>query len=591
MNSAYGEYQGGMSTFEASRRSPLPHARILGPADPADTALVTLYLRRREPLPPAGTVRLTREQLRTRHGADPAELEAVRATLEELGLRVVYADAGTRRVQVEGGLARLAEVFGTELRRARVPASRRPDAPEVAFRYRTGELTVPEPIRDATVAVLGLDTRPQARAHFRILDEKRRKSPETVSYTPLQVGQAYGFPEGFDGTGHPIALIELGGGYDETSLGQYFQSLGVPTPAVTAVPVDGGSNTPTGQADGPDGEVQLDIEVAGALAPGAALTVYFAPNTDQGFADAVTDAAHATPTPTAISISWGGPEASWTAQSMQALDAACQDAVALGITVLVAAGDNGSTDGESDGESHCDFPASSPHVLACGGTRLTVDADGAISAESVWNDGAGGGATGGGVSTVYPLPAWQTGAGVPPNAGGGASGRGVPDVAGDADPESGYQVSVDGQSTVVGGTSAVAPLWAALVARLAQQAGHSFGLIQPLLYRGVQAGVAQPGFHDVTTGSNGAYSAGPGWDACTGFGTPDGTSLYSVLTAGSTTTVGKPTVPAPASPVTDVPVLATGQSAAAVGEPAAPADDLATSADGGEGGSAAIPAS
>ena len=551
-----------MSTFEASRRSPLPHARILGPADPADTALVTLYLRRREPLPPAGTVRLTREQLRTRHGADPAELEAVRETLEGYGLRVVYADVGTRRVQVEGSLARLSEVFGTELRHARIPASERAGAPELAFRYRTGELTVPEPIRDATVAVLGLDTRPQARAHFRILDEKRRKSTETVSYTPLQVGQAYGFPAGFDGTGHPIALIELGGGYDETQLGQYFQSLGVTAPSVTAVPVDGGSNTPTGQADGPDGEVQLDIEVAGALANGSALTVYFAPNTDQGFADAITDAAHATPTPTAISISWGGPEDSWTAQSMQAMDAACQDAVALGITVLVAAGDNGSTDGESDGRSHCDFPASSPHVLACGGTRLTLDADGAISAESVWNDGSGGGATGGGVSTVYPVPAWQAEAGVPANADTGATGRGVPDVSGDADPDSGYQVSVDGQSTVVGGTSAVAPLWAALVARLAQQAGHPLGLIQPLLYQGVQAGVAQPGFQDVTTGSNGAYSAGPGWDACTGLGTPNGTALHNVVTAGGTTTgttTAKPTVPAPASPIADTPVPAAAQ--------------------------------
>jgi kumamolisin len=523
----------------------LPHARILGAADPADTALVTLYLRRREPLPPAGTVRLTREQLRTRHGADPAELEAVRAAVEDLGLRVLYADAGTRRIKVEGSLRQLSEVFGTELSHARGPASRRPGAPEVAFRYRTGELTLPEPIREATVAVLGLDTRPQASAHFRILDEKRRAAPKTTSYTPLQVGQAYGFPEATDGTGHPIALIELGGGYDETQLTQYFQSLGVSTPTLTAVPVDGGSNAPTGQADGPDGEVQLDIEVAGALAPGAAFTVYFAPNTDQGFVDAITDAAHATPTPTAISISWGGPEDSWTAQSMQAMDAACQDAVALGITVLVAAGDNGSSDGESDGKPHCDFPASSPHVLACGGTRLTLDAQGAISAEAVWNDGASGGATGGGVSTVYPLPTWQSGAGVPPNADSGATGRGVPDVAGNADPESGYQVSVDGQSTVIGGTSAVAPLWAALVARLAQQAGQTFGLIQTLLYQGAKSGVAQPGFHDVTTGDNGAYAAGPGWDACTGLGTPDGATLPTVLANASTTPVGTTTKPTP----------------------------------------------
>jgi kumamolisin len=537
-----------MTSFEASHRTPLPHARILGPADPAATALVTLYLRRREPLPEAGTVRLTREQLRERHGADPAELAAVREALEGLGLRVVHADAGTRRVQVESTVARLSEVFGAELHDAHVQAADgRPASEESSFRYRTGELTLPEPIREATVAVLGLDTRPQARPHFRILDEKRRTKPHAVSYTPLQLGEAYRFPEGFDGTGQPIALIELGGGYDEAGLNQYFQSIGVAAPSVTAVPVDGGANSPTGEPDGADGEVQLDIEVAGALAPGSAFTVYFAPNTDQGFIDAVTDAAHATPTPAAISISWGGPESSWSAQSTQAFDEACQDAVALGVTVLAAAGDNGSSDGQSDGAQHCDFPASSPHVLACGGTRVTLGESGAIAAEAVWNDGSGGGATGGGVSTVYPVPAWQSGAGVPGNADSGAPGRGVPDVAGDADPESGYQVLVDGESTVIGGTSAVAPLWAALIARLSQQAGHTLGLVQPLLYQGVRAGVAQPGFRDVTSGDNGSYSAGPGWDACTGLGSPDGTALYSVLTGGTATSAGAPTVPAQAS--------------------------------------------
>ena len=475
-----------MSSFEASRRSPLPRAEILGPADPRAQARVTLYLRRREPLPPAGGELLTLEQLRERHGADPAQLEAVRTELERLGLRVVHADAGSRRVRVEGSVARLSEVFGVELhsaRRAAASSSAAGDAGE--FRYRTGELTLPEPIREATVAVLGLDTRPQARAHFRL---RRAERPGSVSYTPLQVGAAYRFPEDFDGTGQGIALIELGGGYDDSTLSQYFESLGVAAPRVTAVPVDGGANAPTGDPDGPDGEVQLDIEVAGALAPGAALTVYFAANTDQGFADAVTDAAHATPTPTAISISWGSSEDAWTAQARQVLDAACQDAAALGITVLAAAGDGGSTDGGTDGEAHCDFPASSPHVLACGGTRLTVDSSGAIAEEVVWNDGTAGGATGGGVSDLYPLPSWQSAVGVPQNANSGAAGRGVPDVAGNADPASGYQVLVDGSSAVVGGTSAVAPLWAALVARLAQQAGRPLGLLQPVLYGGARGG-------------------------------------------------------------------------------------------------------
>jgi kumamolisin len=517
------EYQGDMS-FEASRRAPLAHVEILGPADPAETARVTVFLRRRTPLPPAGSIVLTREELREVHGADPAEFEQVRARLEETGLRVVFADPGSRRIQVEGSVRRLSEVFGTTLHQARGRSERH--EPE-RYRYRTGALTVPESIAHATVAVLGLDTRPQAAAHFRI---RPRQAAETVSYTPLQVAEAYRFPQGYDGSGRTIALIELGGGYDDAGIAQYFRSLGLAAPTVTAVPVDGGANAPTGSADGPDGEVQLDIEVAGALAPGAAYTVYFAPNTDQGFVDAIADAAHANPTPTAISISWGGPEDSWTAQSRQALDAACADAVALGVTVLAAAGDNGSSDGESDGNAHCDFPASSPHVLACGGTRLSVTAANGYAGETVWNDAAsGGGATGGGVSAFFPVPDWQAGAGVPGNADTGSTGRGVPDVSGNADPDSGYQVLVDGREMVVGGTSAVAPLWAALVARIAQQAGKPLGLMQTVLYSGVAAGVAQHGFQDVTSGSNGAYPAGAGWDACTGLGSPDGTALSGLF--------------------------------------------------------------
>ena len=519
-----------MTSFEASHRSPSPHAEILGPADPGETTRVTLFVRRRAPLPAAGTVVLTREELRERYGADPADVRAVRAEVERLGLRVVHADAGSRRVQAEGTVAQLSEIFGVSLRQAHHPAH-----PEAGtFRYRTGEITLPEAIRETTVAVLGLDTRPQARAHFKRLQKKHQTS---TSYTPLQVGAAYRFPSGYDGTGEGIALIELGGGYDEANLSQYFESLGVTAPQVTAVPVDGGSNSPTGSADGPDGEVQLDIEVAGALAPGAALTVYFAPNTDQGFVDAVTDAAHATTTPTAISISWGGPEDSWTAQSTQALDDACADAVALGVTVLAAAGDGGSTDGGTDGKQHCDFPAASPHALACGGTKLTLDSAGAIAEETVWND-ENGSATGGGVSTVYPVPTWQSGAGVPGNVDTGDTGRGVPDVAGNADPASGYQVLVDGTSTVVGGTSAVAPLWAALVARLAQQAGRKLGLLQTVLYDGAKPGVVQPGFQDVTSGSNGGYAAGPGWDACTGLGTPDGAALASLFSGNGSGSTG-----------------------------------------------------
>jgi kumamolisin len=199
--------------------------------------------------------------------------------------------------------------------------------------------------------------------------------------------------------------------------------------------------------------------------------------------------------------------------------------------VCVAAGDNGSSDGQPAG-NHVDFPASSPHVLGCGGTRLLADlASGTVTTETVWNDGPSGGATGGGVSDVFAVPSWQLAAGVP--APGGRAGRGVPDVAGDADPQTGYQVLVRGQRQVVGGTSAVAPLWAALIARLAQAAGRRFGLIQPALYAGVAPGAGGAGFRDITAGNNGSYTAGPGWDACTGLGSPDGTALLGRLTGGA----------------------------------------------------------
>lgn len=311
----------------------------------------------------------------------------------------------------------------------------------------------------------------------------------------------------------------------QSDLDTYFSGLGVGSPSVTAVGVDGAENVPGGDPNGADGEVMLDVEVVGALAPGAAIVVYFAPNTDAGFVDAVATAAHATPTPTAMSISWGQSEDAWTAQARSALDDAVVDAVSLGVTVTAAAGDNGSTDGQSDGGQHVDFPASSPHVLACGGTRLEASGT-TITSETVWNDGASGGATGGGVSDAFPLPTWQQGVGVPGTAG-SSGGRGVPDVAAVADPQTGYEVLVDGNRTVIGGTSAVAPLWAALIARIVQSTGRPLGLAQPVLYSAAST------FRDVTSGSNGAFAAAPGWDACTGLGSPDGAALLGAVAAGS----------------------------------------------------------
>jgi len=206
-----------------------------------------------------------------------------------------------------------------------------------------------------------------------------------------------------------------------------------------------------------------------------------------------------------------------------------EDAATLGITVCIASGDNGSTDGLTDGLQHVDFPASSPYALACGGTKLTT-ASGNYAKEEVWNESAiQEGSTGGGVSDFFPKPAYQANANIPVSVNpGNPVGRGVPDVAGDADPVTGYVVYVDGQASVIGGTSAVAPLWAGLTARINGSLGKRVGDLTSLVYTQIATNAGT--FHDITSGGNGAYSARPGWDACTGWGTPVGTAILAALT-------------------------------------------------------------
>lgn len=487
---------------------------------------------------------LSRDELRDLHGADPDDLAAVAAFARSAGLEVVESDEAGRRVVVAGPAARVAEAFGVRLQRFSHAGG--------TYRGRTGPVTVPAELGALVEGVFGLDDRPQAEPHFRLLaaspdvaatasvpgagaaDPARARPRKASSFTPPEVAHLYDFVAGADGSGQTIAIIELGGGFRTADLATYFRGLGITEPSVVAVAVDGATSAP-GSPSGPDGEVMLDIEVAGSVAPGAAIAVYFAPNTDRGFLDAISAAVHDTArSPSIISISWGGPESSWTGQAMQAMDQAFQAAALVGITVLVASGDNGSGDRVGDGLAHVDFPASSPHVLGCGGTRLTATTS-AIEAEQAWNDGSSGGATGGGVSDVFALPAYQQSAGVPPSANpGGRLGRGVPDLAGDASPLSGYQVRVDGVNTVIGGTSAVAPLVAGLVALINQELGKPVGFVSPLLYA-APAGV----FSDITAGSNGAYAARAGWDACTGLGRPDGARLLAVLRGASPSAGGR----------------------------------------------------
>jgi len=518
-----------------SERAPLHGAREIGPANANERVEVTIRLRSRAGKKPAvsqDTFRqppnerkiLSREEYEKSHGADPASTALVEAFAREHGLSIVETSPERRTIILSGTVAQMNNAFGVQLKQYEHPTAGR-------YRGRTGPIQIPDNLADHIEGVFGLDNRPQASPHFR-----RRRAPTgmrphaaTTSFTPPDVASLYHFPTNVDGSGECIGIIELGGGFKPADLTTYFNQLKLTnSPKVTAVSIGNGKNHPTGDPNGPDGEVMLDIEVAGSVAPGAHIVVYFAENTDAGFLNAITTAVHdKTNKPSVISISWGSAESGWTSQAMTSMDEAFQAGAAMGVSVCVAAGDNGSTDGVDDGLNHVDFPASSSYALACGGTHLQASGT-AISKETVWNElKTNEGATGGGISDFFPLPSYQQNADVPPSANpGGRIGRGVPDVSGDADPNSGYDTYVDGQSDVIGGTSAVAPLWAGLIALLNETLNQPVGFLNPLLY---QKAASSGGFRDITSGNNGAYSAKPGWDACTGLGSPIGTAIAAAL--------------------------------------------------------------
>lgn len=511
-----------------SEKSQPEGARNLGACNPDEIIEVVMMLRRQDA---AGfkqlmdkieqgderAAPLSREEFAKRFGASAADVAKATEFARAHGLTVVRADPAQRSVVLSGSIGKFGQAFGVKLERYEHETVGE-------YRGRSGPVNVPSEMKDMVTAVLGLDSRPQARPHFRFRPPIRAAHAQAKAFTPLELASLYDFPAG-NGAGQCVGLIELGGGYSESDLTAYFSQLGVAKPNVISVGVDGAKNAPTGDANGPDGEVTLDIEVVGAIAPGATIAVYFTPNTDSGFVDAVNQAIHDTANkPSVVSISWGGPEASWTTQSQNAFNEVLQSAAVMGVTVCVASGDSGSSDGGSNGGDNVDFPASSPYVLACGGTHLTASAT-AIKSEVVWNDGSQGGAGGGGVSVAFALPSWQEGLTVTRTQGGKSAlaKRGVPDVSGDASPETGYEVLIGGQTTVVGGTSAVAPLWAALIARINASAAQPVGFANPQLYKAGSVG------NDITSGNNGSYEASAGWDACTGLGSPNGAIVAAAL--------------------------------------------------------------
>lgn len=490
-----------------SRHSAPSNVRAIGRVPEDEPITVSVYLKdgTGDPLleaqSPAGKIR-SRTALRESRAQDhEADVSAIEAFAKAHKLTVEHSDPARRLVQLKGNAADIEAAFGTELHHYERHGH--------VCRGREGALHLPSDIVDRVDAVLGLDTRPVATP--KIVPHRGTTPP--AGFLPTEIASLYGLGD-LDASGQCIAIIELGGGYIAADNKAAFEAMGLPVPEIVAVGVDGASNDPE-DSSGANGEVALDIQVAGGVARGARIAVYFAPNTSQGFVDAISQAVHDDRNkPSVISISWGSPEANWSGQALKAMNSALKDAATLGVTVTAASGDALATDGEADGKAHVDYPSSDPYVLGCGGTRVDTADDG-LSGETVWKSNGGG--TGGGVSALFPLPAYQSSAKIPkpPSAGGG---RGVPDVAGDADPDSGYRIVSGSEIGIIGGTSAVAPLWAGIVAGINADRGKPLGFLHAGLYASASA------FRDITSGDNKSgtigYTAGPGWDACTGLGSP-----------------------------------------------------------------------
>lgn len=519
--------------LHGSERGPLTRARVAGRAAPDKRLEVTLHLRSRSfhadpsadelgAVPPRGRKHLSREEFEVRYGAEPRDVEKIAALAREHHLAVVEADAARRTVVLAGASSDLSATFGVERKRYESPVG--------SYCGHSGPVCVPAGFADLLEGVFGLDDRPAVKRHLPGPQSKYQAKAlaEGLSYTPPQIAELYHFPRESDGRGECIAIIELGGGYRPEDLAAYFKQLNLPMPWISSVSVNGAQNRPKGALESFDGEVVGDIETLGGIAPGASIVVYFAPNSERGLFDATTKAIHdKRHRPSVISISWGEAELYWSPRTMRLFNEALREAAMLGVTVCCASGDHGSSGGVSGRSPHVYFPASSPYVLACGGTRL-VSSGKKIAKETVWNDGRG--ASGGGVSAVFPLPDWQASANVPVSANRAhRRGRGVPDVAANADPATGYRIFVDGEQHVGGGTSAAAPVWAGLIARINQKLGHPVGYLTPLLYSEYHRLSELGAFREITEGSNGAYKAARGWNACTGLGSPNGAKLASAL--------------------------------------------------------------
>jgi kumamolisin len=538
--------QGPYVVLPGSQRAVLPGAHVLGAADADEWIEVTLKLRRKKPLPePTGLPGkvLTRGELGDEYGAAQADIDTVKTVLTSLGLRILKESAASCSIRAGGRASVVESVFWVKLFHYSHPGGN--------YRGRTGEIHVPAALDGIVTAVFGLDNRKLVKRRpitkkRTSLDLATRAEASRAWFFPAELATIYSFPAG-DGQGQTVGLLEFGGGYFASDLATFCKDAGVSVPTVQAVSVN---NTPTNQKDGAEDEVMLDVEVVAGVCPAATIVVFFSTFDEGGWVDALDTAVHDTQYPlTVLSCSWGYAEdasGGWTAGAITSINETLQSAALLGVTICVAAGDDGSSDAVTDGHAHVDFPAASPYVLAVGGTTLKKSSSGTVT-ETAWKDGDGlradnGGSTGGGVSTQFARPSWQT-VDIQSINPGSIEGRVVPDVAADASANTGYWTVVDGQGGVAGGTSAAAPLWASLVARLNASLGTPVGYLSPLLYgsgaNGQALGLSV--CRDITVGNNdtasvGGYSAGPGYDAVSGWGVPIGSELLTGLKAASVQT-------------------------------------------------------
>jgi len=503
--------------LKSSYRPQRPDSVHVRDADPQERVEISLYLMDDTADDADGSTGQDRLHAKRTVSLD-ADLAKVNAFAHEHGLVTTLIEPGRLLVKLAGTASAMEKAFQIKLTYRHHK--------DGVFRSRSETISVPEELADRVRAVLGFDTRPAVRPHFVV------PSAVVCGHSVPEIAQLYGFPRDRTGSGQTLAILEFGGGYQTFDMQAACAGMGVPVPTIIPVSVCGASNAP-GSAS--DVEVALDMQVAAGVAPGARLAIYFAPNTDQGFVDAITAAIHDRQNrPSVMSISWGAAETVWTEQARDMMEQAFRDARRVGVTVVVSAGDSLAGGGLANGTVNVDYPAASPSVLGCGGTLIATDGA-AIVAETVWNSNGRG--TGGGVSQLYPLPDYQRACSVPVSIATQAPGRGVPDVAADADPASGYRIVVNTLPSVAGGTSAAAPLWASFLCLVnearaaANPPKRPVGFVTPQLY-------ATPGLlRPITSGNNDSpgtsvgYRAGPGYSCCTGLGVPDCPALFDALTA------------------------------------------------------------